>query len=354
MSEDEFSDLMMQAGQFFNIKWTNINDITRQFNSILNSTTAIKGNMSELAGVFENLGVNINDFESITAQDLLKLDFINNIDEANALLSVLKDAYSKYQELQDALNSNPLELALNDPEKLVKQLNDLNIDATWDGSNITIANLPRLEQVLHDNGYTPENISQIFAVMFGEVNNDKIIDFTNSIENINAIKGACQESADALEALGIRANYVSGNWGGAITIDSSDIDEALGKLGYAEGRIDEIKQQWEDNGIIINVDADTQEAETEVFDIPIVEDQTFTVTISNYADVINDLDTIDKKKIGNKEYTVTQTVKTMFGSIGFGEANGNAHFDGVAFSSGAVGAPKTETALVGELGKELV
>ncbi len=279
-------------------------------------------------------------------------------EKADSFAENVHKAQSVWLELSQSIAANPLELTFDDPENLVKQLNNLKVEATWDGSNVTIANLPDFEQVLHDNGYTPETISQIFATLFHGATDQTTIDFTNSIASIDAIKGVCQESIDALHDLGIATAELHGTSQGAvITVDSSDIDTALSKLGYTEQRISEIKQQWGDSGITINVDANTEEAETGVFDIPVAEDQTFTVTISNYQQTIGDLQTINDFTIKDKSYTVTKTLKTIFG---FGSSteddfvNGTAHIGGTAHASGSWGVPKTETALVGELGPEII
>ena len=76
------------------------------------------------------------------------------------------------------------------------------------------------------------------------------------------------------------------------------------------------------------------------------------MTISNYQQTISDLQAIDNFTIGDKSYTVTKTLKTIFG---FGaDVNGTAHVSGTAHAGGSWGVPKTETALVGELGPEII
>lgn len=440
LSAEEFSDLMVQVGQFFKINWTNAGDYEQHLNKVnqqiadiaSDKTLTAKKKLEELNGVMQDeygLGdvdltirpkVDTSELENagwgkqeegtatVYSSTYYKSDFGDlqpgESDAAIVLTPILPDgtvlspeqlktyagqllngekidisdgitlgifegddfkekadlfaenlhkAQSVWLELSQSVADNPLELTFDNPENLVKQLNNLKVEATWDGSNITIANLPEFEQVLHDNGYTPETISQIFATLFHNATDETTLDFTNSIASIDAVNGVCQESINALNDLGIAIKSLNGNSQGAVlTVDSSDIDAALSKLGYTEERIAEIKQQWEDSGITINVSADTQEAETGVFDIPIVEDQTFTVTISNYQQTISDLQAIDNFTIGDKSYTVTKTLKTIFG---FGaDVNGTAHVSGTAHANGSWGAPKTETALVGELGPEII
>lgn len=57
-------------------------------------------------------------------------------------------------------------------------------------------------------------------------------------------------------------------------------------------------------------------------------------------------------KIKGKSVTITTFTQTI--DLGTGGVNGTAHIRGTAFKNGLWGAPKTETALVGELGPEMV
>lgn len=82
-------------------------------------------------------------------------------------------------------------------------------------------------------------------------------------------------------------------------------------------------------------------------------------TVDNLKDSFDDLPTEVTTTVTTINRTVNETVERK--STGFGwldkllgfSFDGNAHFDGAANASGTLGAEKTETSLVGELGPEL-
>lgn len=83
-------------------------------------------------------------------------------------------------------------------------------------------------------------------------------------------------------------------------------------------------------------------------------------TVDNLKDSFDDLPTEVTTTITTVNRTVNETVerkstgfKWIDKILGIGGLNGNAHFDGAANASGTLGAEKTETSLVGELGPEL-
>ena len=77
-------------------------------------------------------------------------------------------------------------------------------------------------------------------------------------------------------------------------------------------------------------------------------DKEFKVVAEGTTTTMNVLKQIQAYKIGNKSYTIT--AKT----VNVSEADGTAHVNGTAYKKGSWGAPKTETALVGELGPEML
>jgi hypothetical protein len=79
-------------------------------------------------------------------------------------------------------------------------------------------------------------------------------------------------------------------------------------------------------------------------------DKSFTVTANGTSTTLQSLKDINNFVIANKSYTVTKYEKTEKTS----NVNGTANVRGTAFKNGSWGAPKTETALVGELGPEML
>ena len=75
-------------------------------------------------------------------------------------------------------------------------------------------------------------------------------------------------------------------------------------------------------------------------------------TVDNLKDSFDDLPTEVTTTVTTVNRTVNETVERKSTGFGF-NFDGNAHFDGAANASGTLGAEKTETSLVGELGPEL-
>ena len=141
--------------------------------------------------------------------------------------------------------------------------------------------------------------------------------------------------------------------------------------------------EWETNGVNIIVRADTTELDTDVEEINAIAMDEKPVTMTTNADEANaEIDSVDNNKIANKtpwisiqgvnyalenirsigtaldnlQGTRYVTIAVDYGNSGsiVSNADGNFHISGGAFASGTVGAPKTETSLVGELGPELL
>lgn len=142
-------------------------------------------------------------------------------------------------------------------------------------------------------------------------------------------------------------------------IDQLSDKEYLVKMGISEEgasytidtlktKIDELETE---KGKIVSVYGDTSDAETEIDDINKEEipDKEFNVEAniavakSRINQIKNALDTIQDK---------TVTVTTKYGGIG--RINGTAHLSGTANASGNWGAKTGGTALVGELGPEII
>ena len=84
-----------------------------------------------------------------------------------------------------------------------------------------------------------------------------------------------------------------------------------------------------------------------------INDKTFKVVADGVSEVNSTLNSIQNYRIRDKSYNVYENVITT-NSRRYTMANGTAHVNGTAFKGGSYGAPKTEEALVGELGPEMV
>lgn len=82
-----------------------------------------------------------------------------------------------------------------------------------------------------------------------------------------------------------------------------------------------------------------------------INDKTFTVT-GNTSETMKRLNAVRISLNNLKNKTITVTTNHV--STGTTDVNGTAHVNGTAFKNGSWGVPRTETALVGELGEEML
>lgn len=157
-----------------------------------------------------------------------------------------------------------------------------------------------------------------------------------------------------------------------ITPSGEQNDSNLEKLG-----------NWEANGVNITVRADTTEFDADIAAVNAAETPEKKVPITTTAAEANaEIDTVTNNNPPDKNVNIAmQGVSTAMSEVnslrsvlaslsgvsyhtvvirysnqnsGVYNADGNFHISGGAFASGTVGAPQTETSLVGELGPELI
>lgn len=155
------------------------------------------------------------------------------------------------------------------------------------------------------------------------------------------------------------------------------------KVGAGDIEIEEAKQKIRDEiqaleedkvsiattfGIELSEEDQTKlEDELSAIEKFTINDKEFAVTATNTSETMQILRNINDYTIGNKSYTVTtryqsvgdQTSRTpnsggRYTRYTTVNADGTAHVNGTAYKEGSWGAPKTETALVGELGPEML
>lgn len=123
----------------------------------------------------------------------------------------------------------------------------------------------------------------------------------------------------------------------------------------AKESADDLKKTYEDLSQVIK-DLPSPKINTSLAQSAV---NTLKKTVDNLKDSFDDLPTEVTTTVTTVNRTVNETVERK--STGFGwldkilgfNFDGNAHFDGAANASGTLGAEKTETSLVGELGPEL-
>ena len=107
------------------------------------------------------------------------------------------------------------------------------------------------------------------------------------------------------------------------------------------------------NGVNITVTANTQDAQTAITELnenP-AQDQEIEID-ANHLSALSKIGTIQQNLNNLKNKTINISVN--YSTTGAGKVDGTAHVSGTAFKSGTWGAEQSETALVGELGPELL
>ena len=302
----------------------------------------------------------------------------------------------KYQELQDKLSQNK-ENAINDiinydnatkqvdnlqsqlqkaTEELSKLKNDPN--ATEDqiaeaakNANEIATNL----QTALQNKSALEKPSQVLVEFAVDNIEDEKAKIVAELGTIDASIKLTTTDKDGNEQ--INSNIIKQLDDGTyeINVDANLTEESKAKVqsyvdllnkeaqinSYVEGdqgakeSADDLKKTYEDLSQVIK-DLPSPKINTSLAQSAV---NTLKKTVDNLKDSFDDLPTEVTTTVTTVNRTVNETVDRK--STGFGwldkilglNFDGNAHFDGAANASGTLGAEKTETSLVGELGPEL-
>lgn len=169
-----------------------------------------------------------------------------------------------------------------------------------------------------------------------------------AIDNIDsqiaALKQKLKDSEQDPAVLGVEADA-----------DQTTIDEAKKKIE------DQIQALEEDKVVLATEfgielteeEKKTVEDELNAIEKIVIHDKEFTVIANGTSETMQALNNINDYTLKNKSYTVTETRKFVGGGGGH-YAQNMVRVDGTAHANGSWGAPRTETALVGELGPEML
>ena len=239
-----------------------------------------------------------------------------------------------------------------------------------DKTGITIFDTDMFTSVLREAGYTEDKIKSL-------------IDRVKEFQGITAVSGNTDPlglnnaglSADSLKAslsaLGVTYEDTLGTWFDGkrdLTINVTDLVTTLKAKGWTDASIKEYITNLSNNTNLegFNVKVKGIENIDEVIktasEVPEEETTEYTVTgtgLSTVQTINDELNKIPATKSTN--YTITETTvkktkdKTKFNLFDPSTwANGTANAQGTAFAGGSWGAPRTETALTGELGPEIL
>lgn len=348
----------------------------------------IMGDNSSFFDLFD-MGTEANIYKTTKALTDLDQQFIDG--------KVSVDEYTqKYQELQDKLSENK-ENAINDIinydnatkkvdelqnslKAATDKLNELknNPEATEDqiaeaakNANEIATNL----QTALQNKSALEKPSQVlveFAVANIEDEKAKIVAELGTIDASIKLTTTDKDGKEQINSSIIK-QLDDGTY--EINVDANLTEESKAKVqsyvdllnkeaqinSYVEGdqgakeSADDLKKTYEDLSQVIK-DLPSPKINTSLAQSAV---NTLKKTVDNLKDSFDDLPTEVTTTVTTVNRTVNETVERK--STGFGwldkilgfNFDGNAHFDGAANASGTLGAEKTETSLVGELGPEL-
>ena len=287
---------------------------------------------------------------------------------ANRFGVALSEAQSEFQELKDPLNLDSLISAGATIEDLSK-VTDLLGSLQRYNNGITVLDETAFKQVLADAGYTETQIESLIEKI-KEYQNVTTVGFNDPL-GLESTNKSIQTVVASLLHLGVNYKMVTDDITGehiGINIEANDLITTLSDNGWTTPQITAYLKTLTDetNGLGIQVDGhvnmdDTQvqEAINEAKNIPEEENIILNVDDSQLASVETRLDDLDGKRVSTyvDTYETTKTERKRWNPLtGQWEsfANGTAHAQGTAFAGGSWGVPKTETALVGELGPEML
>lgn len=349
----------------------------------------IMGDNSSFFDSFD-MGTEANIYKTTKALTDLDQQFIDG--------KVSVDEYTqKYQELQDKLSENK-ENAINDIinyDNATKKVDELqnSLKAATDKLNELKNNPEATEDQIAE---AAKNANEIATNLQTALQNKSALEKPSQVLVEFAVANIEDEKAKIVAELGtidasikltttdkdgkeqINSNIIKQLDNGTyeINVDANISEESKAKVqsyvdllnketqinSYVEGdqgakeSADDLKKTYEDLSQVIK-DLPSPKINTSLAQSAV---NTLKKTVDNLKDSFDDLPTEVTTTITTVNRTVNETVerkstgfKWIDKILGIGGLNGNTHFDGAANASGTLGAEKTETSLVGELGPEL-
>lgn len=349
----------------------------------------IMGDNSSFFDSFD-MGTEANIYKTTKALTDLDQQFIDG--------KVSVDEYTqKHQELQDKLSENK-ENAINDIinyDNATKKVDELqnSLKAATDKLNELKNNPEATEDQIAE---AAKNVNEIATNLQTALQNKSALEKPSQVLVEFVVANIEDEKAKIVAELGtidasikltttdkdgkeqINSNIIKQLDDGTyeINVDANISEESKAKVqsyvdllnkeaqinSYVEGdqgakeSADDLKKTYEDLSQVIK-DLPSPKINTSLAQSAV---NTLKKTVDNLKDSFDDLPTEVTTTITTVNRTVNETVerkstgfKWIDKILGIGGLNGNAHFDGAANASGTLGAEKTETSLVGELGPEL-
>ena len=369
LTSEEFADLLVQIGQYHDINWTDADDVNDYITKIASGSGAAADKIDQMTDSVETyvekaLGTDL-DFSSLTEASIDALDCDESIKQ------LLKTYLDLKESLEDPLN---IETTIGSTESVAPllQIEEIKDSITQGDYGFNFVNTDTFTEALKAAGYTEEKIQSLI---------DKIKEYQGVIMTtnddplgLNSENTSITSMMSALNELGVKYGIVHGTLSEPmkINITSTDLITELQSKGWTNEQISSYLNTLSESakalGITIDskVSMSTEEIEAAIAksnEVPEEENTTYTVD-GNGVDAVESIvgywNSVPSSK--TTSYTINETHREFNPGSGFTSIPGNgivgvdgtAHAWGTANANGSWGAPKTETALVGELGPELL
>lgn len=378
MTTEELVDLMTQLGQFHMINWETPDDLVAYFNAIKEGSMTASDQLTQMKSSMEtmlkNKGVEV-DWSNIDSDGLRQL-----MDQAGYTGDAVEALISKYQELKKEAE-DPLEIGFktsDDAQTVVDKLetiNELKDKITKSENGTIFVDDDGLREALKTAGYTEDAIDELIAKIEEYNAVVKIKPEDGDPMGIKSIISDVNALSQYLPTLGMEIQSVLGEDGSYhLTISVDDVIATLNEHGYTAENIQSIIAGLSTNtGITLTGDAtiDTAGVQKKIDEInaekpsPTVSP---TVDQTSYNSTEASLNYLARDRSSTVKVTYTETNSNPAESSGTVKwwnpltwfADGTAHIRGTAHAYGTAdahgdwGATKSETALTGELGPEII
>lgn len=372
LTSEEFADMMVQIGQFFGIDWQDANDLATYLNNINDGTESLSENF-DLA---KNAVASFLKSEGYST-DLLEL----NVDdeEFKALPEDIQKVLEEYYELKQKFESDPLSISWQLDkdsetnlekgltEESLSSLSQLGTIAHDTDTGVSWASIEDLIKKADEAGMDVKNLRVQLdeLVAAGKLINLNITE-TDPL-GLQSMQSDAETTITYLEAMGIKIR----EWSGAFTIDLPSFIDLMVAAGWSSERISAYISELNGNGYTFTFT--TEENKVETLDVNTQEGQAKVDELVTTSDTLTDTEILTVNINGTAEgalkamkanlasmtstdhkISIYQTTYKNTVDNGSGSVNSTAHASGTAHANGSWGAPRTETALVGELGPELL
>lgn len=346
----------------------------------INTILAEKGidglkEISELQGVVEtnSKGITVINEEAFTSaleEANYTEDQIDLIIEKIKTLS--KEAFNvDFLKIDDTLDKNGV--------SALKEISELQGAIKEDAdTGITILDTDMFASALEEAGYTEAQIDSLIKKI-QEYNNVVSISSDTDPLGLSNVSLNVDSLKASLNVLGIAYDEVIGKWGDNkkdLKINVQDLVTTLKEKGWTDEAIKSYCAQLSETNLEgFNIKVNQEEIDAAIAkanEVPEEESTEYTITGTGLPDLKSINDELSKiPSAVSTQYTITETTiketKTSDSNAPSSAAvsdyarpthasrvNGTVNVKGTAFNGGSFSAPKSETALVGELGPEML